>query len=264
MIGVCIATYNQEKYIAQCIESVLMQVCQMPIRLYIGNDCSTDNTATICMQYASQHPNIQVYSREKNLGLTANTIALLQEMRKDGCEYIAMLDGDDYWLTPNKLQQQINCLHTHPECGLVHTAYSKSSGEEIIHPAAISDMSRTYGLHGANTCNCTVLFRASLLDLCPLHEFIQRSFPCVDYPLYGIFAQYTLFAYLPMVSAEWRTHASVSRPISLNKTLKYRTQRLKMWKYLATLYPRSFTFSWLRAVHYILLYIVRYLTATKG
>lgn len=264
MIGVCIATYNQEEYIAQCIESVLMQVCQLPIRLYIGNDCSTDSTAAICQQYANQYPNIQLYNRAENLGLTANTIALLQEMRNDGCEFIAMLDGDDYWLIPNKLQQQMDYLLAHPECGLVHTAYSISTGEEFIRPATNLDMSRTYGLHGANTCNCTVLFRASLLESCPLHEFIQLRFPCVDYPLYGIFAQYTRFAYLPIVTAEWRTHTSVSRPDSLCKTLKYRTQRLKMWKYLAARYPHSFSFSWIRAVHYILLYVFWHLTATKG
>ena len=67
MIGVCIATYNQEEYIAQCIESVLMQVCQLPIRLYIGTDCSTDSTAAICQQYANQYPNIQLYNRARGV-----------------------------------------------------------------------------------------------------------------------------------------------------------------------------------------------------
>lgn len=264
MIGVCIATYNQETYIAQCIESVLMQVCQLPIRIYIGNDCSTDNTARICQQFADNHSNINVFDRDTNLGLTENSIRLLQEMYKDGCEYIAMLDGDDYWLIPDKLQQQIDCLQNHPECGLVHTAYSISTGEKIIHPLKISDMSKTYGLHGANTCNCTVLFRASLLERCPMHEFVQRGFPCIDYPMYGIFAQYTHFAYLPIVTAEWRTHTSTSRPNSLSKTLRYRAQRLKMWKYLATLFPQSFAYSWIRAIHYLLLYFYRYFMDMKG
>lgn len=264
MIGVCIATYNQEKYIAQCIESVLMQECTWPIRLYIGNDCSTDSTAAICQQYANQYPNIQLYNRAENLGLTANTIALLQEMRNDGCEFIAMLDGDDYWLIPNKLQQQMDYLLAHPECGLVHTAYATSTGKQVVRSAGISDMSKSYGLHGASTCNCTVLFRASLLDTCPLDEFIERGFPCIDYPMYGIFAQHTHFSYLPNVTAEWRTHASTSRPNSLCKMLKYRAQRLRMWKYLAILYPTSFSFSWIRAIHYILLYIYRYLMRTEG
>lgn len=264
MIGVCIATYNQEKYIAQCIESVLMQICTWPIRIYIGNDCSTDRTTSICQQFANEHSHIVLINREHNLGLTANTIQLLQQIREDGCEYIAMLDGDDYWLSTDKLQQQIEYLRAHPECGLVHTAYATSTGKQVVRSAGISDMSKRYGLHGASTCNCTVLFRASLLDTCPLDEFIERGFPCIDYPMYGIFAQHTHFSYLPNVTAEWRTHASTSRPNSLCKMLKYRAKRLRMWKYLATLYPTSFSFSWIRAMHYILLYIYRYLMRTEG
>ena len=73
MIGVCIATYNQEKYIAQCIESVLMQVCQMPIRLYIGNDCSTDNTPEIIEKLAAEFPHIIKPTYNKfNVGMSQN------------------------------------------------------------------------------------------------------------------------------------------------------------------------------------------------
>ena len=237
-----------------------MQVCQLPICIYIGNDYSTDNTTHICQQFANNHSNIRLFNRDTNLGLTENTVRLLQEMHQDGCEYIAMLDGDDYWSTPDKLQLQIDCLRNHPESRLVHTAYSISTGEKFVCAGGISDRSKTYGLHGANTCNCTVLFCTSLLDICPLHEFVQREFPCIDYPMYGIFAQHTHFAYLPIVTAEWRVHTSTSRPNSLSKTLKYRVQRLKMWRYLATLYPQSFSFSYIRAIHYILLYFFRYLT----
>ncbi len=259
MIGVCIVTYNQEKYIGQCIESVLAQVCSLPVRLYIGNDGSTDNTAAVCQKYANQCTNIVLYNRETNLGLTANTIALLQEISKDGCEYVAMLDGDDYWSASDKLQQQIDCLLSRPECGLVHTGYNVSFEDRVVHSFCISDMSQQYGLHGAGICNCTVLFRASLLSTCPLSEFVQRKFPCVDYPMYGIFAQHTLFAYLPIATAVWRKHVSVSHPSSLVKTVHYRVLRLQMWRYLEKLYPNSFCFSWVRAVHYILLYIFRYL-----
>ena len=264
MIAVCITTYNQAEYIAQCIESVLAQVCTIPVRVYIGNDCSTDGTTCICQQFAQQYANIILRNRECNLGLTENSIRLLQEIRKDGCEYVAMLDGDDYWSSPDKLKQQVAYLQQHPSCGLVHTGYAVSSGKTFVRSSGIADMSKTYGLHGAGTCNCTVLFRASLLDTCPLEDFIQYKFPCIDYPMYGIFAQHAHFAYLPLVTAVWRTHTSVSRPNSLLRTLKYRYQRLKMWRYLATIYPNSFSFSWIRATHYILLYIFRYFFTTNG
>ena len=263
MIAVCIATYNQAEYIGQCIESVLAQQCEIPIRIYIGNDCSTDLTAYICQEFADLYSNIILYNRPVNLGLTQNTITLLQDIRRDGCEFVAMLDGDDYWTAPDKLQLQIQYLQAHPDCGLVHTAYAQSTGQTFVYPASITDWRKTYGLHGANTCNCTVLFRASLLDTCPLNDFIQRQFPCIDYPMYGIFAQHTRFAYLPIPTAVWRTHTSVSHPNSLSKTIQYRIKRLQMWQYLATLYPQSFAFSWIRAIHYILLHIYRYFRETN-
>ena len=116
MIGVCIVTYNQEQYIAQAIDSVLMQVdCGHRVVAYIGNDCSTDKTAEICRQYAMKYPEHIVFvDNEKNLGLVGNTMNLLDIMRKDGCNYIAMLDGDDYWCDDHKLQKQMDYMCTNP------------------------------------------------------------------------------------------------------------------------------------------------------
>ena len=58
MIAVCIATYNHEAFIAQAIDSVQMQQCDEPIRIYIGDDASTDRTQTICERYAAQDERI--------------------------------------------------------------------------------------------------------------------------------------------------------------------------------------------------------------
>ena len=58
MIAVCIATYNHEAFIAEAIESVLSQVCDEPMRVYIGDDASTDATETVCEQYAQQDERI--------------------------------------------------------------------------------------------------------------------------------------------------------------------------------------------------------------
>ena len=130
MIGVCIVTYNQEKYIAQAIESVLSQAdCGHEVVIYIGEDNSTDRTGAICDEYVSRslvlsfNPSfaIKVIHNEKNLGLVGNTMNLLDIMRKDGCDYIAMLDGDDYWCDDHKLQKQMAYFDAHPEYGLVHT-----------------------------------------------------------------------------------------------------------------------------------------------
>ena len=76
MIAVCIATYDQEAFIAQAIESVLAQTCDEPMRVYIGDDASTDGTAAVCEHYASLDDRIVYIRRTHNLGLTDNTIDL--------------------------------------------------------------------------------------------------------------------------------------------------------------------------------------------
>ena len=68
MIGICIATYNQEQFIAQAIESALSQLCDEPIRIYIGDDCSTDTTTSICERYKEKDDRIVLVRREKNIG----------------------------------------------------------------------------------------------------------------------------------------------------------------------------------------------------
>ena len=133
MIAVCIATYNQEAYIAQAVESVLMQVCDEPLRIYIGDDASTDGTSAICERLAATDNRIRYYRRTQNMGLVNNTLELYRQIMADGCEYIAMLDGDDYWTDPNKLQLQMDYLRSHPEVGFIHTgAHEENNGEKSL------------------------------------------------------------------------------------------------------------------------------------
>ena len=90
MIAVCIATYNQQAYVAQAIESVLAQKCDEPIRIYIGDDASMDSTGAVGLCYSVAEKCIVFIQREKNIGLSANTIDLYRRALADGCEYVAM------------------------------------------------------------------------------------------------------------------------------------------------------------------------------
>ena len=246
MIAVCIATYNQESFIAQCIESVLLQLCDEPMRIYIGDDASTDDTQSICEQYAATDERIVYVRRDKNMGLTNNTIDLYYRIMADECEYIAMLDGDDYWTDHHKLQLQIDYLRAHPEYGFIHTAaYEEIGGQLSLPPQAppVGDIHLCYNLAGAKHTNCTVLFRTCLLDKEVLSTIQQQAFPVLDYPLYGLLAQKTSFAYLPSPTAVWRNHTSVSNPMGWQRYSAYKRERIRMWRWLYKTYPSSFHFS---------------------
>lgn len=252
MTAVCIATYNNEPYIAQAIESVLAQVCDEPLRIYIGDDASTDGTAAICEQYAEQDNRIVYIRRKQNLGLTDNTIDLYRHIMADGCEYIAMLDGDDYWIASDKLQEQINCLRLHPETGFVHTAaYDETDGKRVDADEAdkpVGDVRLRYNLYGVKHTNCTVLFRTELLRQINLDELEQQHFTILDYPLYGLFSQLTQFGYIYRYTAVWRNHTSVSHPLRLADYRRYKKERIRMWKWLDEHYPKHFHFSQIQAI----------------
>jgi glycosyltransferase involved in cell wall biosynthesis len=118
LVSVCVVTYNHEKYVAQAIDSVLMQQTDFPIELFIGEDCSTDRTRDIVVKYQERFPDkIRVFLSTQNLGRYTSSGRLNFTRNLKACrgKYIALLDGDDFWGDPLKLQKQIEFLETHPE-----------------------------------------------------------------------------------------------------------------------------------------------------
>ena len=248
MIAVCIATYNHELFIAEAIESVLSQVCDEPMRVYIGDDASTDATETICEQYARQDERIVYIRRRQNKGLTSNTIDLYRRIMADGADYIAMLDGDDYWSDPHKLQLQIDYLRKHAEVGFVHTNGRTLSGADTW---SFGQREGAYGLDSPGFANCTVVFRASLLSEEGLQEIEAQHFLWLDYPLYGVFYQQTRWAYLPQQTAVWRDHTSVSQPKDAHAVLRLREERCRMWRWLESKFPGQVGYSEQEATNYL-------------
>jgi glycosyltransferase involved in cell wall biosynthesis len=119
MVAVEMITYNHEKYIAQAIESVLMQKTNFRYKLIICEDKSTDKTAKICKEYQSKYPDkIDLYLNEKNLGIESNARKLHRLSSESKAKYIAMCEGDDYWTDSNKLQKQVQIMEANTDASL--------------------------------------------------------------------------------------------------------------------------------------------------
>lgn len=117
-VAVWTLTYNHEKYISQAIESVIMQKTNFHFTLFIGEDCSTDNTRKICIKYANKFPNkIKLFLNEKN-DIKKNAKTIYDACSSSGAKYIAMLEGDDYWTDPYKLQKQVDFLEANQDYSL--------------------------------------------------------------------------------------------------------------------------------------------------
>lgn len=124
MVSITCAAYNHEDYIADAIESFLMQKTNFAYEILIHDDASTDRTPEIIKEYELKYPDLikPIYQRENQYSKGVK-IGRFNRERVKG-KYIAVCEGDDYWLDPHKLQKQISYMQNHPECGLcVHAAY---------------------------------------------------------------------------------------------------------------------------------------------
>jgi glycosyltransferase involved in cell wall biosynthesis len=208
-VSVCMITYNHEPFIAQAIESVLMQRTSFPYELVIGEDCSTDGTREIVRQYAEKHPDIiRPLFREQNLGMHRNFVDTLAHCRG---EYVALLEGDDYWTDPYKLQKQAEFLDEHPEyvlvCGNALTI-REDEGYRVLRVARNAPSSFDFGtreLMLENPCpTLTVMFRSGLV----------REFPDIYYKgsggdrrLYLLLSEHGRCRYFNDVLGVYRIHS---------------------------------------------------------
>lgn len=109
-VTVCVVTYNQKDFIAQCLQSLVDQITDFPFEILVGDDCSTDGTSEIVDSFARKYPARIVHWRHnQNVGAYQNYILVHTQAAYRGSVYIAHVDGDDSAL-PGKLQAQVDVL----------------------------------------------------------------------------------------------------------------------------------------------------------
>ena len=172
-VSVCIIAYNHGAFIAQAIESVLMQETSFNVEIIIGEDCSKDNTRQICKAYQEKYPDkIHLQLPEQNVGMMRNVINVIQAAKG---EYIALLEGDDYWTDKTKLEKQVNVLNKHPEVTLVfHKGDTLVTQTNTLIPAPdYSKQFYSFEVFASQGCimkTMSVMFR----NLPKVHEYLGQ------------------------------------------------------------------------------------------
>src|SRR5436305_10628616 len=116
VVSVCVFSFNLQKYIAQTIESILDQETTFPYEIIIGDDCSTDGSREIALAYQRKYPQrIRLSFNATNMGGTRNWISTISQARG---KYIALIDGDDYFIDKLKLQKQYELLEKNARVNL--------------------------------------------------------------------------------------------------------------------------------------------------
>ena len=103
LVSVCVTTYNHEPYLAKALDAILAQRCEFGVEIVLGEDCSSDNTLTICKQYTEKYPEqIKLITSTTKVGWRKNYRRCVEAAEG---KYIAFCDGDDYWCDENRLAE---------------------------------------------------------------------------------------------------------------------------------------------------------------
>jgi glycosyltransferase involved in cell wall biosynthesis len=210
-VAVWMVTYNHESYIRQAVESVMMQQTEYDFKLFIGEDCSTDNTRQICIELRDKYPNnIELFLNEKNIGATANGIQMYEVCRNSGAKYVALLEGDDYWTDKSKLQQQIQFLEANDEYSLCfHSVYRQEGNKKreffVTEFPDTTDIDYLLS-HSGYIVTSSVVFRNGPHIVDMLKK--QEDCPFGDFVVYVAAAQRGLLKFIPNRMAVYRIHAT--------------------------------------------------------
>lgn len=207
LVSVWMITYNQEEFIAQAIESVLMQKTSFDYEIIIGEDFSKDNTRNICAEYQKKFPDkIKLLFSKKNIGMTANAIRVF-----DACKgkYIALLEGDDCWTDPCKLQKQVDFLEANPQiAGCFHDVINVDENTKTIKENYYKSLKSVYTQQdcitwmGGAYATCSLVFCSTAIKDIP-----KWTFKCMsDYVLDILITEHGDIAYIPANMGAYRIH----------------------------------------------------------
>lgn len=206
-VSVVLRTYNHAPWIAQAIESVLLQRAGFTFELIVAEDCSTDGTRAIVKAYAARHPDvIRPLLPERNVG---HGEIFRRALETAGGRYVAYLDGDDYWTSTAKLARQVDFLEREGDCpscfhdvSLIYDDAGVPSGAVTPHLAE-----ERFGLEQI-LMECFIpapamLFRSEVAEQLPGWVFESAW---IDWLIHIRAAESGPIGYLPEVLAAYRVH----------------------------------------------------------
>lgn len=222
MVSVSMITYNHEKFIAEAIEGVVMQKTNFPFELVIGEDCSTDSTRAICIEYQQKYPDIiKLRLPETNQGMMLNWI---NNINSGAGKYIALCDGDDYWTDPFKLQKQVDFMEVNPDFALCsHQTYTLMCGHLDENIEMERDVLTTQDLISKDwgLLTASIFFRKSAHKTPDWYYTVKNG----DYALQLIVSLSGKIKFLPEYMAVYRQHlggmSSTLKPLNQTAWMVY-------------------------------------------
>ena len=205
LVSVITLTYNQERYLPQCLEGVRAQVGDFELEHIVIDDASTDSTPQILADYAAQHQGVRILFHRQNQG--ANT-GMAEAYRLCRGDFVATCEGDDWWTSPNKLATQLQLMKRRPDLAMCyHDAILVYEGKKAwpqVKPGFGNSIQSLDDLLADNRAHtCTVVYRRI-----PGLKFPDwyRDFAIGDWPNHALHAARGPIGYISRPLSAYRIH----------------------------------------------------------
>lgn len=276
LVSISCITYNHEPYIVQALNGFLMQKTSFPFEVLVHDDASTDRTADIIREYEKKFPKIikPIYQKENQYskGFTAVT-ATWNVPRAQG-KYIALCEGDDYWIDENKLQMQVDFLEKNPEYGMCYTKSKQFLQEKGRYGK------KTFGkkinsyddifVNGNRIPTPSVVCRKELMSEFS-EKFSSQSKKWImgDLPLWLFIFKNSNVKFLNQETCVYRVlKESASHSVSIEKQKRFRQGSFEIRNYFAEIYNNkdlltkfelneNFNYAWRTKNHRDLIYVYK-------
>lgn len=239
LLSVCIRTHNQERFIRQAIESVLMQKTLYPFEIIISDDCSTDGTMRILTDYVRRYPDrIRILESESNIGGPQN---LRKVIEASDSKYVTCLDGDDYYTDNYKLQKQVEFLEENDQyVACFHNVMNldeESSKRSLFLPLDFPSVVDAYDviskpwflpIH-------SVMMRRALISFPDWYETVMND----DYVVNLSVVMHGPYYYMPDIMATYRHHDS-NVSIHYSDISLINGQLCKILSGFSSIYPKEY------------------------
>jgi len=234
LVSICTRTYNLENFVAQALDSFLMQETDFPFEIVIDDDCSSDGTVEVIKKYKEKFPNIiNANILEKNIGVRMNFINNLQRAKG---KYIAPCDGDDYWTDPLNLQKHVDFLEKNDEYVVTYSSlepiFEEGATKRVFNWSTQDRESLEIQKKFLGTGICAVCFRN--VDIIKKYPFEHHCAPIDDNFLGSLLGAYGKGKFLKDIkAAKYRQHGNsdYSSKSKTEKALMYHQNYFALYMY---------------------------------
>lgn len=254
LVSIVCTTFNHEDFIGETLKGFLIQETNFPFEIIVHDDASTDNTAVIVKEFAAKYPliikpiyqTVNQYSR-KDINIWSD-ITFPEAKGK----YMALCEGDDYWIDALKLQKQVDFLENNADYVITWTDFFTKKESEMVPNGFKDALPDIYTIDFDNlfdpycTYTLTSLFRKTAVDPLEYRKFVHSK----DNTLYALVLCNGKGAYMNFQSSVYRWHAGGI--YSLQKPFVQRYSSYQNVKEIYELIPQSRTANIKRVVKSLL------------